>query len=466
VESGATYLIALSAKTEEALLRKAEDLLQWLAEEAGDIDLGDMAYTLLLARTHYGERLGLVVHDLDDLRAQLSRFVTGASPRLSAAAGSGVMTEWAAMYVRGMDADWEALYPATQYRRIWLPAYPFARERYWIPTAAGAESGTGPAARLHPLVDANTSTLQEQRFTTQLAGHELWLLDHVVAGQPIFPGAAYLEMARAAGELSGFGRIAAWLDVAWVRPLVFAGQPLEVHVGLYPRDRELDFEIFSSDAADERSVHAQGTLRAAAAMPGRGELPPVDLQAIRRRCPALSDATACYQMFAQAGFDYGPRFRTIRQLWLGEKEALASVALPEEAADTTGSVLLPPALVDGALQTTISLLRTAAGGVQFLPWSVGEVLAVGPATSVAYAYAVLTDTSVEGACTFDVSLVDETGRRLILMEDVVLRGQRAHRAAEAAGQRDDTVLGILARVDRGELNAEEAERLLGGLLHE
>jgi hypothetical protein len=46
----------------------------------------------------------------------------------------------------------------------------------------------------------NTSDLTEQRFSTTFTGEEFFLAGHVVKGQKLLPGVAYLEMARAAVE--------------------------------------------------------------------------------------------------------------------------------------------------------------------------------------------------------------------------------------------------------------------------
>ena len=79
-----------------------------------------------------------------------------------------------------------------------MPAYPFARERYWVPVGANGNSFLPVPATLHPLLHQNTSDLMEQRFSSTFTGKEFFLADHVVKGRQFLPGVAYLEMARAA----------------------------------------------------------------------------------------------------------------------------------------------------------------------------------------------------------------------------------------------------------------------------
>src|SRR5207253_550292 len=66
----------------------------------------------------------------------------------------------------------DRLYGDVKPRRIALPLYPFARERYWIDAAAAERSA---AAMLHPLLHANTSDLNGQRYSATFTGEEFFL---------------------------------------------------------------------------------------------------------------------------------------------------------------------------------------------------------------------------------------------------------------------------------------------------
>ena len=50
------------------------------------------------------------------------------------------------LWVKGLELDWSKLYGEVKPRRISLPAYPFAKERYWIETAAGWAGGSRQGA--------------------------------------------------------------------------------------------------------------------------------------------------------------------------------------------------------------------------------------------------------------------------------------------------------------------------------
>src|SRR5262249_5070807 len=59
------------------------------------------------------------------------------------------------LWVKGLAFDWSGLYGETRPRRLSLPTYPFARERYWLPALtrtsrhAGEVSGVGVPGELY-----------------------------------------------------------------------------------------------------------------------------------------------------------------------------------------------------------------------------------------------------------------------------------------------------------------------------
>ena len=109
------------------------------------------------------------------------------------------------LWVKGLVLDWNKIYGERKPRRISLPTYPFARERYWVPEAENSKQNTEKSKKaitsiIHPLLQENTSDLSEQRYSSIFTGEEFFLRDHKVRGESILPGVAYLEMARKAVE--------------------------------------------------------------------------------------------------------------------------------------------------------------------------------------------------------------------------------------------------------------------------
>jgi acyl transferase domain-containing protein/acyl carrier protein len=415
------YLICLSAKTEAALRRREADLAGWLENEGQEYRLGDISATLLLGREHFEIRSVLVVGDIPELQAKLKQvlndgeaegyFKTGDSAEIPApllAEESG----WAAIkktlsdpeinpveyhhqlsglaeaYVKGYTPNWKELFlNRNNIRRIALPTYPFAKDRYWVPEP-DSKLLTGEAFRsaIHPLLHQNTSDLAEQRFSSTFTGREFYLADHLVKGERILPGVAYLEMGRAAIEqaaaMSQPEKSQIRLrNIVWARPIVVSDQPVQVHIALYPEADRIAYEIYSrSDAAGaDPVVHSQGI---AEFNVGKA-IPVLDLTALRAECGQTTlTALQLYEAFKTVGLDYGPAHRGLEQLYIGADQALAKLTLPESVTHTQDQFVLHPSLMDAALQATvgfgISVGQAASSGANSpiklsLPFALSEL---------------------------------------------------------------------------------------------
>jgi acyl transferase domain-containing protein len=185
-------LIVLSAKNEARLKAYAKEIIDFL-ESAGQIppslSLTDFAYTLQVGREAMEERLAIVASSLEEYQYKLTQYAQGQTEiedfyrgnvktnkahsefLIEGEAGEAFLrivieknelTKLAQLWVSGVDIDWQLLYPSHKPQRISLPTYPFARERYWIPTSeqnlkvVGVQ---GQVTKLHPLIESNTSTL-------------------------------------------------------------------------------------------------------------------------------------------------------------------------------------------------------------------------------------------------------------------------------------------------------------------
>lgn len=161
------YLVPLSAKTEAALSHKIDDLAHWLEADGSRHSIVDIAYTLHTGRSYLPVRSALIVRDHDHLRQTIKDIreghgsdhyvmndAPGKSSKLEHALrelGKRLIDELQAvgtlgdeeyqeklrsvaeLYVGGSDLDWESLYWGEEPRRVSLPTYPFAEERYWLP---------------------------------------------------------------------------------------------------------------------------------------------------------------------------------------------------------------------------------------------------------------------------------------------------------------------------------------------
>ena len=456
------HLIPLSAKTETALSHKIEDLARWLEGQVTSPSIADISYTLLVGRSPFPVRCALVVRDVEELRLRIKAFrdkgtdtdilrnnleerpcqqehvVQDFGNRTIKELQEGGASDdeaykeklqiLAKLYTDGYELDWLGLYLGREGRRIPLPTYPFARARYWIPKSevrpGSDEGGWDKVTKLHPMVHHNTSTLREQRFTTELLGTEFYLADHVVGEKKVLPAVAYIEMARAAGEIAGEARVSKLRDVVWASPIVVGERRLEIQIGLYPDREGVDYEVGIPGEGERRIVTSRGRVMYEGSG-DRREAGRIDLEGIKARCSRVTPGAACYEVFQTVGTKYGPGFRVVQEILSSDAEALSYLHIPEGCRDGFKDFMLHPALMDGALQTVMGLMGGGEASVTaHVPFSLREVEIFGslPETCCAYVTSVEKgEGSASQSRNFDVQIVDEKGQALVKMKGLTLR---------------------------------------------
>lgn len=492
------YLIALSAKTEPALRNKMADLAKWLEQDAASHPLDDIEYTLLVGRSHFSYRNAFIVRDIEELKTELSRAATGGlagehyiggefistkfrqNPRvkesgqrmldelegslLSPNAYLDKLISLAELYVKGYALDWGVLYRRYGYRKLSLPVYPFARERYWVEGAPAFRKPESPqAARLHPFIEKNTATLKEQRYTTLFRQDEFYITGHEVAGQKVIPGVVYLEMARAAGEMAAEERVQAIKQVLWGSPIVVKEQQ-EVHLSLHPTDGgEVEFEVYTHQQGRKIS-HVQGSLAFEQEQSPTNEY--LNIEAIKGRCTETLSGEKCYQAYQLRGFDYNEDFQVIRQIYGNGSEALAALKLPEKLQAGFEEFTLHPAIMDGVLQSAIGLAEYyhIDAGDTYVPFLIEEVRQLKPLTAECYAYVTAAGESRRGDNGFSFDIVIASGEGEILGEIRHYNIQKFQRTSTVQqNSNPEASLELLKLLESGEMKAWEAEKLIGGL---
>ncbi|MEV4517120.1 SDR family NAD(P)-dependent oxidoreductase [Dactylosporangium sp. NPDC049525] len=427
-------LVVLSAAAEDRLRETAQRLVAFAAD---DVDVHRVAYTLQTGREALAERLALRATDTADLRTQLQSYLDGAQgpwhrgSSRPAAGGLGsllagedaqsMVARWIEQgrhdqllqaWAHGLTVDWHTLYRAGTPQHVGLPAYPFARDRHWI-------TPTGPvSATLHPLVHRNTSDFAGQRYTTRLTGTEFFLADHRIHNRPVLPAAASLEMARAAVEQALGHDEFRLADVTWVSPLIVDGAPVELHIELTLDDTgdRVAFQITRDGGDGEPVTHAHG----AAHLDDTGPAPaPVDLAAARAGAAPVPVAS-CYAELTARGIADGPRMRGLTEVWAGDRQVIARVTVPIEAAGADPFVL-HPSLLDAALQSGIALALTGtgagAGADSAVPFSLGGLTIHGARPDDIWVHLRARD----DADTFDIDLCDSQGRIWARLTGLVVR---------------------------------------------
>ncbi|MET7641405.1 SDR family NAD(P)-dependent oxidoreductase [Streptomyces sp. NPDC005438] len=286
------------------------------------------------------------------------------------------------LHLAGVDADWRAYFTESADTRpphVDLPTYPFQRQSYWLRPVTTApdptELGQRPAA--HPLLGSAVRLADgdELLLTGRLAVNDQpWLADHVIGGEPLFPGTGFVELAIRAGDEVGCGALD---ELVIEAPLVLppdGATRIQVRVGEPDDSGRRTVEVYASpgeqvapEAETSWTRHASGVLTRATATPATAppELaawPPADAE------PVPLDGI--YERLAEGGHGYGPAFQGLRALWRHGQDMLAEVELP----DGTDEFGIHPALLDAALHADVVRAAGPDGhGEMRLPFSWHQV---------------------------------------------------------------------------------------------
>jgi polyketide synthase 12 len=369
-----------------------------------------------------------------------------------------------AMWVRGVGMDWARVFDGSGAKRVELPSYAFQREHYWLASPAGGEraiASAGLGRVEHPLLGACVSFAEDagRLFTARLSSQmPAWVADHVVTGEVVVPGTAFMEIA-----LHVAGRLECDLveELVMESPLVLSEQDvveLQVSVETPDETGRRAVRIYSrledatgdgADAGEAWTRNASGVLSSAhtaaperedlaeqVASLGRGAWPPPGAVAL--------DVEDFYGEMDAVGFDYGPAFFGVQGLWRRGQELLVEVSLPESEQLHAKDYGIHPALFDAAIQGMIPELNriagadaAGAGNMLRLPFAFNRVqLRAGGSSSLRVCLA------PAGTDAMSMVAVDEDGSLVASMQALTLRTIPPEQLARARGGYQESLFGI------------------------
>ncbi len=421
-----------------------------------EIKLNELAYTFQVGREAMEERAAFLVKDIPELINKLEAFVEDttidncwkghikrnketidlfgtdqdAAELIRKWIAKGNLKKIAELWAKGYAVDWELFYKSYRPRRISLPTYPFAMEHYWVPEA-GNEAGSNQLAApmLHPLLHSNTSDFYEQRYSSSFSGSEIFLADHIIKGQKVLPGVAYIEMARAAVAqalgLSAEEQTAIRLkNITWIRPIVVQ-VPTNVNIGLYPEENgEIAFEIYTMNENNEAIICCQGS--ALQIMPSKAIV--LDIKAIEQQCDKeVFEASQCYDIFRQVGLEYGTAHKGIEKLFTEQNKVLTKLLLPYSISQTLEEYILHPSLMDSALQGTIGFGTDYKNIKSSLPFELQQLDIYSKCTQSMWAYVRYSEGSGSDQKLekFDIDLCNEAGTVCVSLKGFSTRAMEA-----------------------------------------
>ncbi|MGH9349345.1 MAG: SDR family NAD(P)-dependent oxidoreductase [Vicinamibacterales bacterium] len=153
---------------------------------------------------------------------------------------------------------------------------------------------------------------------------------------------------------------------------------------------ELRFEIYKAAATGgEELVFCRGQLRMAAGSGGALDREDASSGLARARRDCVSrrvPGSRCYEVFARAGLEYGPRYRAIRELHVGTGQALAEIARPQECTGAGDGCVLHPSILDPAMQAAVGLTELADGAPAGVPFGLDRLTILEPLSPASWAH--------------------------------------------------------------------------------
>ncbi|MGC5364453.1 type I polyketide synthase [Streptomyces sp. DT24] len=343
-------------------------------------------------------------------------------------------------YAAGRTVDWAGHHRGRGGRRVPLPTYAFDTKRYWLPIVGDRHSkqrAVDPAHAHHPLLGAETTT-DEQRAdgvrefsATVSPGQPAYLVDHVIMGQTVFPGAGYVEILLALQDAVHGENDRLLEDLTILEPLILsADRPTEVRTRLRALPGgAAEAEIISRTADTDKAIErCHATARIGAPDAAHPELAAV-AAGLERKASADGPTHPprrpddLYAEFADLGLEYGPAFQRIEHL-VRQGEDVSVGRLRGCAARPLEH--LPPVVLDNVTQSLAGVLGDAQ---TYLPVGLGAFrLLKKPKGGLLRSLVRLTgDEDADGVMTADM-LLTEDGRPVF-----VVHGFRLKRVTATAG---------------------------------
>lgn len=469
-------ILTLTANSETALLQLVRDYQQYLHESSVNT-LGDLCYTANIGRSQHRYRLALVVETMAELREKISRLTRGdfaaiaqiepgiyygshrlvgykdradgdelleterirlseiaaqKIPELSRLTGAErvcCLGGLAEVYVKGAEFSWADLYNQSLYQKIKVPGYPFERKRFWLKPQIKPEANSSNAAeRLMARVE---SSLFDQYL--EMAGQDLyltgfslaqhWVLrEHRIMGLYIIPGTTYLEMFLQIVEPFRMGRVIEVENLTFVTPLVVQEQEVKVVQTLVKNEGE-SIECTIMSKTDLEGVpenqrwlrHAIGKLRFTPNVTPERK----NLDAIIRRCP--EERTIPIEHYMIPGvYEMGPRWRNIRQVYVGANEVLGYLELDHTFEADLQQFLNHPAMMDMAVGVASQLVENSR---EYLPFSYKKIRIYTNLPMQFYSYAVKKESLTEKreTITFDIIIMDVHGNIVLTIDEYMIK---------------------------------------------
>lgn len=256
----------------------------------------------------------------------------------------------------------------------------------------------------------NTKEYPVGIFTSVLSGKEPFLADHIIQGQKILPGMAYLEISRAAvAHLVSMSdnHMIVLSESVFVSALLVSGE-CALEVCVYPGTAG----EFGIEVKTELGVHFQSRAHIRDRNTDYlGKATKLDIVQLQEQCSRPGPTRhAFYEYFKNRGVVLGPSHRGVEWISVGDNCAFSKFSLP---GSSKRGMYMDPGMLDSVIQTGVAL--STDPNENEVPFAVVKTEIFAPLTDSMYGY---TEKNDEG---INYTALDEDGNICVIITGFLTR---------------------------------------------
>ncbi len=339
------------------------------------------------------------------------------------------------LYLSGLYIDWNSFDSPYERSRVPLPSYPFMRKPYRLSstTITSPLTSVTSSAVVRPLPGMRLRTsLKEQLYHSYYSVEAFPYLDHHrIYGMVVLPTTAGLTAALQAGKEYFHDAELQLQNLVYKEALVFLEDESRLlQFIIKPESREkVVFELLSSSMSgdDDWRNHMQGELVKQTNASEELNNNAFDANKVKKRCASEIPVDMYYSFIRKTGLVYGPLFRGIDKLWIGDGESLSRVSQHKELSQENGSY--HPAFLDACLHIYPTLVKEygnfsaidAAPSITFLPTGVERFRVFKENITAVWVHATVRNRGTGPNLLIDIHIYDDNNQPVSFIEGLSLK---------------------------------------------
>ncbi|PSF38589.1 beta-ketoacyl synthase [Aphanothece hegewaldii CCALA 016] len=326
------------------------------------------------------------------------------------------------LYLKGYKINWVSFDQDYSRRLVTLPTYPFQRQRYWAENAeqfitSFSSQVEKNSPTIHPLLGQAVSIANSYSilFQTKISQNKpIYLQDHCLENTPIFPAAAYIEMAIAASYSLYPENNIQLKNVRIEQPLTLSeGVSKTIQLILDPVESQ--FKVFTINEAQVSTLHAQGDI----VIPEKYQQKSVNLQKIKNECHQVLSIAEHYQNCQKQGLNYGSYFQGIQDIYYSNNQVLGLIKLPDSLQQEAKNYQLHPTVLDASFQIIGANLEKK-DDIVYLPVGLESIYFYRPLTNLFWSFVEIKQQNTT-EIKADIQLLTESGSILADLKGFTLK---------------------------------------------